>query len=487
MEELKFKDILKIIRVKKISILVIVAISIILGSIYSFKCTIPRYKSTATIILGTVSSIDNPNSNFIEYNSTSREILIATYKELSNSSSIMKEVSEKINKSANVEELVNSVKISQIGKTDMIKITATNVNSTVARDVVKEVINVLDKHIKEIYKIEKNYIIDEPTINKTSYNIHHALDIAISAIIGIVISLMYVTIIYNKQKFKNEIETNSNKKELIKVKINEKICLFIKDKCMNLKKMIFTLFEKKEKILDEEQEKEEEIMAEEKGKIEEEARKAKEEEKAKKVEIEKKKAEEKAKRNKEKQERRAIKKEEWNKIVSDFKLKSEEKKAKFLEKCRVKKERILEDFKIQKEKYNEYKIKKSEEKRIASEEKAKKTAMIAEEKAIRNAELAKIREEERIKKEEEKLKREEEKRLANEEKARQAAIIAEERAKKAAIMAEEKAKKEAELAKIREEERIRKEEEKAKKEAEAKFTDEYLEENLYPKTKYSKF
>ena len=30
-------------------------------------------------------------------------------------------------------------------------------------------------------------------------------------------------------------------------------------------------------------------------------------------------------------------------------------------------------------------------------------------------------------------------------------------------------------------------EEKAKREAEAKLTDEYLQENLYPKTKYNKF
>ena len=56
-----------------------------------------------------------------------------------------------------------------------------------------------------------------------------------------------------------------------------------------------------------------------------------------------------------------------------------------------------------------------------------------------------------------------------------------------AMLQKARIEKEAELAKIREEERIRKEEEKAKKEEEAKFTDEYLEENLYPKTKYSKF
>ena len=69
-----------------------------------------------------------------------------------------------------------------------------------------------------------------------------------------------------------------------------------------------------------------------------------------------------------------------------------------------------------------------------------------------------------------------------------------EKARLAAMQAEEKAKKEQELARMREEERRKKEiekiklaEEKLRREEEAKYTEEYLVENLYPKTKYNKF
>ena len=72
---------------------------------------------------------------------------------------------------------------------------------------------------------------------------------------------------------------------------------------------------------------------------------------------------------------------------------------------------------------------------------------------------------ERIKKENEKIKN------------------AEEKAKKEAEIAEEKVKKEAENIRIREEQK----EKKAREKEDAKYTDEYLEDNLYPKTKYNKF
>lgn len=267
---------------------------------------------------------------------------------------------------------------------------------------------------------------------------------------------------------------------------------------------------------EEEKAKEDAIMAEEKAKRDAELAKQKEEEMAIKAELKKKKEQENSIKKKEKLEQKAQKKIEWESKVNRFKGKALAKKDEIGEELKAKKEEYTQ-------KYNEYKAIKAEENKEKLEAKAKRDAEIAqireeerikreeqrriqaEEKAKKDAEIAQIREEERIKREEERKLQAEEKakkdvelaRIREEEKIKreeERRIQAEEKAKQAAIAAEEKAKKEAELARIREEEKIRKEEEKAKlaeekakKEAEAKLTDEYLEENLYPKTKYNKF
>lgn len=764
MEELNLKDLLTVIKRKKISIIVIIVISIIAGIIYTYNCTKPLYNSTATIILGKVSSsvtgqnLDN-SGTITESDLTLNSSLILTYSELVKSRTIMKQVKANLGTDISIETLMTSVSVDRVNNSDLLAISVSNPSGQMAKDIVTKVVEVFSEQVKEIYKIDNVYVIDEPTVPTEPYNIDHNKDIIIFTCLGFIVACIYVfiynlldntvktgedieellkvknliTIPFDKKK-KSEIITFTENKAIISesfrtlrtnvqfssintkgaqtllvtsclagegksyvsanlaitfaqagkkvilvdsdmrrgrqalvfnipnknglsnyisnidsngIEINWNLDKYIKrtnienldvitagsippnpaellestkfvelidnlkqyydvvifdgapilpitdsllvsrllvktllvasynktkkdslikaktdienvggkvigtvlngvsmendiyisnyyysnetklswyEKCIKFEKekidMVKQWFKnlvrklktfnkrlssaktseqikieeqakiekiqkkqqekeekaKQAKIMAEEKAKEDAIMAEEKAKREAELAKKREEDKLKKeqelalkMEMKKKKEEENAVKRKENLEKKAQRKEEWNKKVDIFK-----------EKALVKKNELAENMKIKKEefskKYQEYKVTKAEENKAKSEAKA-----------IRNAELAKIREEERIKKDEEKLKRAEEKRLANEEKAKQAAIIAEERAKKAAIMAEEKAKKEAELAKIREEERIRKEEEKAKKEAEAKFTDEYLEENLYPKTKYSKF
>lgn len=768
MEELNLKDLLTVIKRKKISLIAIIVISIIAGIIYTYNYTKPLYSSTATIILGKVSSsvngqtLDN-NGTITESDLTLNSSLILTYSELVKSRTIMEQVKDNLGVDISLETLMESVSVDRVNNSDLLAISVSNYSGQVAKNIVTKVVEVFSEQVKEIYKIDNVYVIDEPTVPTEPYNINHSRDITIFTCFGIIIAVTYV-FIYNildntvksaedieellkvknlitiplDKKKKSEIITftenkaiisetfrtlrtnvqfssintkgaqtllvtsclagegksyvsanlaitfaqagkkvvlvdsdmrrgrqalvfnipnknglsnyisnidsngmeinwhlgeyikktnienldvitagsvppnpaellestklvelidnlkqyydvvifdgapilpitdsllisrllvktllvasyNKTKKDsLIKAKTDienvggkvigtvlngvsmendlyisnyyysnetklswhEKCIKFEKEKIdmvkqwfKNLLRKIKTLnkrlssaktpeqikceeqakierIQKKQqekeekakqaqiiaeekakqaKIKAEEKAKEDAIMAEEKAKREAELAKKREEDKLKKeqelalkMEMKKKKEEENAVKRKENLEKKAQRKEEWNKKVDIFK-----------EKALVKKNELAENMKIKKEefskKYQEYKVTKAEENKAKSEAKA-----------IRNAELAKIREEERIKKEEER-------RIASEEKAKQAAIIAEEKAKKAALMAEEKAKKEAELAKMREEERIRKEEEKAKKEAEAKFTDEYLEENLYPKTKYSKF
>ena len=97
MEELDLKELLTCVWRKKISIIVIVVISIIVGCIYTNNYTTPLYKSSATIILGKISSTVtgktlDENITISESDLALNSNLILTYSELIKSRSVMAEV-----------------------------------------------------------------------------------------------------------------------------------------------------------------------------------------------------------------------------------------------------------------------------------------------------------------------------------------------------------------------------------------------------------
>ncbi len=231
MEELNFKDVLTIIWRKKISIIVIITISIIIGSVYTFKYTTPRYKSSASVILGKVSSASNGEVLESEKDITMSDLnlnssLIDTYSELVRSRSIMESVSQRLNHTISVDSLMESVSVARVGSSDLLQVTATNNDPVIAKNIVTEVVDVFSEYVKEIYKIENVYIIDQPSIEYVPYNINHVRDIAISILMGLIISILYVYIysfVDNTVKSSKDIEELLNVKTLINIPFDKNI------------------------------------------------------------------------------------------------------------------------------------------------------------------------------------------------------------------------------------------------------------------------
>ncbi|MFG6318474.1 MAG: polysaccharide biosynthesis tyrosine autokinase, partial [Clostridia bacterium] len=210
---------------KKISIIVIITISIIIGSVYTFKYTTPRYKSSASVILGKVSSASNGEVLESEKDITMSDLnlnssLIDTYSELVRSRSIMESVSQRLNHTISVDSLMESVSVARVGSSDLLQVTATNNDPVIAKNIVTEVVDVFSEYVKEIYKIENVYIIDQPSIEYVPYNINHVRDIAISILMGLIISILYVYIysfVDNTVKSSKDIEELLNVKTLINI------------------------------------------------------------------------------------------------------------------------------------------------------------------------------------------------------------------------------------------------------------------------------
>lgn len=182
------------------------------------------------------------------------------------------------------------------------------------------------------------------------------------------------------------------------------------------------------------------------------------------------------------QEKIAENKEKIEQFKNNSKEKFYELKEKIAQKYNNEKEKyskLLEERAIKKAEELEIKNKIQEEKRIEREKLEKiKLEEMQKEKEKREIELEKIRKE---KEEQRKLKEIELAKL-KEEKEEQKRLREIEQEKIREEREEQRKLKELELEKIR----LQKEEEKNKEREEAKMTDEYIEENLYPKTKNTK-
>ena len=78
--------------------------------------------------------------------------------------------------------------------TEIIRISVTNENATIAEKVANETAKVFIQRVSDIYKINNVQIVDKAEISTTPSNINHTKDVIMFACVGVVVAVMYVII-----------------------------------------------------------------------------------------------------------------------------------------------------------------------------------------------------------------------------------------------------------------------------------------------------
>lgn len=196
MEEIDLKEIFNMFWSKKAQIFVIVLIFVILGSIYTLKFTTPVYSSSITLIL--VSSNNNggnQNSTITATDITVNTKLLATYKELIESKTVLSEVISNLNLQTDVNNLKRNIIVSSVPQTELIKVTVKNENPTYSAQIANEIAKVFEKKAKEFYNINNIQIMSEADVPQNPSNINHKKDIMMFALGGFVLAAIYVVIL----------------------------------------------------------------------------------------------------------------------------------------------------------------------------------------------------------------------------------------------------------------------------------------------------
>ena len=196
MEELDLKQLFNIFWNKKIQIILLIAIFIVIGIIYTYGFTTPMYTSSTTLVLAGANA-ENENNQTSESITTTdvtlNSKLVSTYSELVTRKSIIRQVISNLGINVNENTIRNNITVNSVKNTELIEISVTNENPIYAAQIANETAKVFTEEIAgKIYNINNVHVIDEAEVSKTPSNINHQKDIVTFAFVGIVVSIIYV-------------------------------------------------------------------------------------------------------------------------------------------------------------------------------------------------------------------------------------------------------------------------------------------------------
>lgn len=196
MEEVDLKELFDIFWSKRYLIIVVTVILGIVGIIYSNLFVTPKYTAKASMILASVSKAEGLETSITTTDVTLNNNLIATYKLLATSNSVVREVLDNLNIVDMSEGALKSkIDVTSETNTQMIYITVTDEDAYRATKITNELTDVFSEKVKEIYKIENVSVVDEAEVPMTPSNINTTRTTIIFAGIGFILSMIVIYIV----------------------------------------------------------------------------------------------------------------------------------------------------------------------------------------------------------------------------------------------------------------------------------------------------
>lgn len=198
MDELNLKQLINIIWNGKKYIIITIILSVLLGIGYSYFLVTPKYEASTTLVLA---KAEEKATNEISTGITQTDLninqnLVSTYRELIRSKTVIREVMENLKiKDLKETTLKNNITVSSVRDTELIEITVKDENPERATNIANEIAKVFTVHVAEIYNINNVHVIDKAETNNIPYNVHHAKDIFVFVLIGVIFSIVSIIII----------------------------------------------------------------------------------------------------------------------------------------------------------------------------------------------------------------------------------------------------------------------------------------------------
>lgn len=194
MEEIDLKEFVMLFWDRKVSIILITIIFMFIGIIYSVGFVTPKYTSSTTLLLATSESANSKTNTITTSDITLNSKLVSTYSELVKSKNVTRQVISNLGIDETEDELRNSITVSSVKDTELIKISVTDKNATNAYNIANEIAKVFTQKVSEIYNINNVQILDQAEISTTPSNINHAKDVIMFTFVGLFVAIVFVLV-----------------------------------------------------------------------------------------------------------------------------------------------------------------------------------------------------------------------------------------------------------------------------------------------------
>ena len=188
-------------------IALITVIAAVVSGIISFFMLKPVYEAKSTLIVNTEKNEETQMITGDQFSVTQK--LAVTYGEIIKSRAVLEDVIKNLKLDNEYEDLVKNVTVSPVKDTQIISISVQDTNRERARDIANEIPKVFTKEAKRITKANASQVIDKAILPKDAVKPNKMMNIAIAAVLGMMIGLFIVFLIEyldNKIKTPQDIE-----------------------------------------------------------------------------------------------------------------------------------------------------------------------------------------------------------------------------------------------------------------------------------------
>jgi len=187
-ETISLKEIFDILRKHLTSILISMFVGLALAAIVTFFVLTPQYRSQAQLIV-TLPQTETTNANDVNMNLQ----MINTYKELVTGDLVINQVKDRIESEygidKSVQELKDSVEVTQSQNSLMFSIRATDTSSVYAANIANTTALVLQENAKDVLSVDKISIISNAEASSSPVSPNNKLNLAIGLVLGIIVGV----------------------------------------------------------------------------------------------------------------------------------------------------------------------------------------------------------------------------------------------------------------------------------------------------------
>lgn len=184
MEEIDLKELFEFFKGKIFLIGAITAVVCVLGCVYGLFIQTPMYQSYTTVILG---SSSNTTSGITQSDVSLNNSLVDTYAEIVKSRRVLDQVIEEIDSDLTYGELSNMISVSSVNDTEIIKISVSDEDPVLAKNVANFTAQYFTKEIITLYNMNNVNVLDEAIASENPYNVNFVKQLIIFMLIGLVL------------------------------------------------------------------------------------------------------------------------------------------------------------------------------------------------------------------------------------------------------------------------------------------------------------